>query len=92
MVRKLFIYTGIVIWHFEKAGNHIKKQNRKLFIYKHIWHKLKKKRGEKTKNPEISIFVTIFVEKCYFGLYFTAEMEFGKELITTLKILLITIL
>ena len=69
MIRKLFIYTGIVIWHFEKA----KKKNRK-------------------KNPEISIFVTIFMEKCYFGLYFTAEMEFGKELITTLEILLITIL
>ena len=40
----------------------------------------------------MSIFVTIFVEKCFFGLYFTAEMEFGKELITTLKIFLITIL
>ena len=67
MIRKLFIYTGIVIRHFEKA-----KKNR--------------------KKPEISIFVTIFMEKCYFGLYFTAEMEFGKELITTLEILLITIL
>ena len=69
MVRKLFIYTGIVIWHFEKA-----------------------KKKKKKKKPEISTFVTIFVEKCYFGLYFTTEMEFGKELITTLKILLITIL
>ena len=66
MVRKLFIYTGIVIWHFEKA-----KKN-------------------PTTTTEISIFVTIFVEKCYFGLYFTAEMEFGQELINTLKILLIT--
>ena len=36
--------------------------------------------------------MTIFVEKCYFGLYFTVEMEFGKEVITTLKISLITIL
>ena len=45
MVRKLFFYTGIVIWHFEKA--------------------LKKK-----KNPEISIFVTIFVEKILFWAIF----------------------
>ena len=73
MVRKLFIYTGIVIWHFEKAKKKTNKQN-------------------KNKKPEISIFVTIFVEKCYFGLYFTAEMEFSKELITTLKMLVITIL
>ena len=50
MVRKLFIYTGIVIWHFEKAK-------------------------KKKKKPEISIFVTIFVEKCYFRLYFTAEIR-----------------
>ena len=46
MARKLFIYTGIVIWHFEKA---------------------KKKKKKKKKNPEMSIFVTIFVEKCFFG-------------------------
>ena len=34
MVRKLFIYTGIVIWHFEKAKNKTKqnktKQNKTL--------------------------------------------------------------
>ena len=54
----------------------------KLFVYTGIviclFNKLKK------KNHEISIFVTImtiFVEKCYFGLYFTAEMDFGKEVI-----------
>ena len=60
LVVKLFVYTGIVICHFNK---------------------LKKKK----KKHKISIFVTImtiFVEKCYFGLYFTAEMEFGKEVIT----------
>ena len=63
MVRKLFIYTGIVIWHFEKA----------------------KKRKKKHWNFNICNY---FCGKCYFGLYFTAEMEFGKELITSLKILL----
>ena len=75
MVRKLFIYTGIVIWHFAKAKK--KKQ---------------KNKKQKTKKPGNFNICTYFVEKCYFGLNFTAEMKFGKELITTLKILLITIL
>ena len=48
----------------------------KLFAYteKVICHfnKLKKAR-------EISIFATFFVKKCYFGLYFTAEMNLEKR-------------
>ena len=52
----------------------------KLFVYTGIviclFKKLKKK-----KKKHVTI-MTFFVEKCYFGLYFTAEMEFGKEVIT----------
>ena len=79
MVGKLFVYIGIVICHFNKLKTTTATTTTTTT----------------TTKLEISIFVTImtiFVEKCYFGLYFTVEMEFDKEVITTFKISLITIL
>ena len=54
MVRKLFIYTGIVISHFEKAK-------------------------QKKKKPEISIFVTIFVEKAILGYILLRKWNLAKN-------------